>query len=92
MSGVDELILRTVVVQFDGKVVEVFDAPIGEPVRHHVALLAEPVVREPNRKGRSHITIGRAQFYIDADELIRLTPLLDKIREAIRASRTGATR
>jgi len=36
-GGVEELILRTVVVQFDGRVVEVFGDHSNEAVRAHVA-------------------------------------------------------
>jgi hypothetical protein len=89
MAAMRELILRTVVIQFDGRVVEVFGAPIGETVRHHVALLAEPTVGEPNRRGRVPVAIGRAQLNVDPDELNSLTPLLDEIRGAIRAARTA---
>jgi hypothetical protein len=37
MARVDELILRTVVLQFDGRVVEVFGRSSGDVVRRHVA-------------------------------------------------------
>lgn len=37
MQSVDELILRTVVIQFDGRVVEVFGTSV-EAIRNHVAL------------------------------------------------------
>jgi hypothetical protein len=84
---VDELILRTVVIQFDGRVVEVFGAPVGEVVRHHVALLAEPRIDSPNRRGRARVTIGWADFDADGDELVLLAPLLEKIRLAVAAAR-----
>ena len=83
----DEIILRTVVLQFDGRVVEVFGAPSGEVARHHVAQLKEPQVQEPNRKGRSMVTVGGASFGVDADELAQLKPLLDKIGEAVRIAK-----
>jgi hypothetical protein len=89
MTAVRELILRTVVIQFDGTVVEVFGAPVGETVRHHVALLAEPSVGEPNRRGRVPVSIGRAQLNVDPDEMGQLAPLLDEIRAGIRAARTA---
>jgi hypothetical protein len=89
MTAVRELILRTIVVQFDGTVVEVFGAPVGETVRHHVALLAEPSVGEPTRRGRVPVSIGRAELSIDPDEMARLLPLLDEIRAAIRSARTA---
>jgi hypothetical protein len=49
-----------------------------------VAQLKEPQVLEPNRKGRSLVTVGGASFGVDADELAQLKPLLDKIGEAVR--------
>jgi hypothetical protein len=52
MVRVDELILRTVVIQFDGRVVEVFGSASGDVVRQHVALLKEPQIDAPNRRGR----------------------------------------
>jgi hypothetical protein len=58
MTRVDELILRTVVLQFDGRVVEVFGSPSGDVVRRHVALMKEPEIQPPNRKGRSLVTVG----------------------------------
>jgi hypothetical protein len=84
---VDELVLRTVVLLFDGRVVEVFGAPSGDAVRHHVAQLKEPQVQAPNRKGRSLVTVGGATFGVDADELSQLKPLLDKIGEAVRIAK-----
>ena len=84
----DEIILRTVVLQFDGRVVEIFRAPSSELVRrHHVAQLKEPQVKEPNRKGRSMVTVAGVSFGVDADELAELKPLLDKISEAVRVAK-----
>jgi hypothetical protein len=85
MVGVDEVILRDVVIQFDGRVVEVFGNSSGS-LRHHVALLKEPQVRGPDRKGRLVVTVAGTLFGVDADELPRLTPLLEKIREAMRVA------
>lgn len=83
MVGVEEVILRDVVIQFDGRVVEVFGSSSGS-LRHHVALLKEPQVRAPDRKGRVQVALAGILFGVDADELQRLTPLLEKIREAAR--------
>jgi hypothetical protein len=85
MVRVDEVILRDVVIQFDGRVVEVFGGSSGS-LRHHVALLKEPQVRGPDRKGRLVVTVAGTMFGVDADELPRLTPLLEKIREAMRVA------
>jgi hypothetical protein len=53
-----------------------------------VALLPEPQVSGPNRKGRSLVTIGSNNSYsIDEDEMQLLRPFLDKISEAVRAAR-----
>jgi hypothetical protein len=83
MMRVDEVILRDVVIQFDGRVVEVCGSSSGS-LRHHVALLKEPQVRAPDRKGRSLVTLAGTMFGVDADELPRLTPFLEKVREAVR--------
>ena len=84
----DELILRTVVVQFDGRVVEIFGASSsGDVVRHHVAQLKEPEIQAPNRKGRSLVKVAGTIFGVDADELAELKPLLDKIGEAVRVAK-----
>ena len=83
MVRVDEVILRDVVIQFDGRVVEVFGGSSGG-LRHHVALLKEPQVHAPDRKGRIQVMVAGTLFVVEADELPRLTPLLDKIREAVR--------
>ena len=85
MRGVDELILRTIVIQFDGKVVEVFGAS-SDAVRLHVALMPEPKIDNPDRRGRCRISLG-CFFGVDADEMLRLRPLLDKITAAIRAAK-----
>jgi len=84
---VDEVVLRTLVIQFDGRVVEVFGSGSGDVVRQHVALMNEPEIQPPNRKGRSMVKIAGTLFGIDADELPGLKPLLDKIGEAIRIAK-----
>jgi hypothetical protein len=90
MSGVEELILRTVVIQFDGRVVEVFGNHSNEVVRAHVALMKEPQIVGPNRKGRRLVSAGATTIGVDDDERERLTPLLDRIREAVRVARNAA--
>ena len=84
MRTVDEVILRTIVVQFDGRVVEVFGTSF-DTVRDHVALMREPEIGKPDYRGRSEVVLG-ARFGVDADELPRLVPLLDKITAAVRAA------
>ena len=84
---VEELVLRTMVLQFDGRVMEIFGAQNNEVIRHHVAVMKEPQVSTPNRKGRSMVNFGGSGFYIDEDEMRLLRPFLDKITEAIRAAR-----
>ena len=83
MTHADELVLRTLVFQFDGRVVEIFGGPNNDAIRYHVALLKEPRIEGPNRKGRSLVTIGSNSFYIHADEMEQLKPFLAKISEAI---------
>jgi hypothetical protein len=83
-AGVDEVILRTIVIQFDGRVVEVFGVS-GEARRGHVALMQEPRVGKPDTRGRSEVIL-EGRFGVDADELPKLLPLLDKITAAIRAA------
>jgi hypothetical protein len=83
---VDELILRTIVIQFDGRVVEVFGAS-SEAVREHVALMREPKIGKPDYRGRSEIQLG-CRFGVDADEMPKLVPLLDKITAAVHAARS----
>ncbi len=85
LPSVEEIILRTIVVQFDGRVVEVFGASSGEAVRGHVALMREPKIGKPDYRGRSEIVLG-CRFGVDADELPKLLPLLDKITSAVRAA------
>jgi hypothetical protein len=85
IRGVDELILRTIAIQFDGRVVEVFGAS-PEPVREHVALMREPKIGKPDYRGRSEIVLG-CRFGVDADEMPKLRPLLDKITAAVRAAK-----
>ena len=82
----DELILRTVVLQFDGRILEIFGGPNNDAIRYHVALLKEPDTSEPSRKGRSLVKIGSHAFSIDADEMELLRPFLDRVAEAIRAA------
>ena len=86
MQGVDEVILRTIVIQFDGRVVEVFGSSY-DAVREHVALMREPKVGKPDYRGRSEVVLG-CRFGVDADELPKLLPLLDKITAAVRAAHT----
>ena len=83
MTHTDELVLRTLVFQFDGRVVEIFGDPNNDVIRYHVALMKEPRIDGPNRKGRSTITIGSNVFGIDADEMEQLKPFLAKISEAL---------
>jgi hypothetical protein len=87
----DEVILRAVVIQFDGRVVEVFRPLENETSRQHVALMNEPKIGQPNSRGRTPVTVTREQrFGVDADEMPRLRPLLDKITAAVRAARAEA--
>ena len=86
----EELILRTVVIQFDGRVVEVFGDRSNEVVRAHVALMKEPEILGPSRKGRRLVSVGAITIGVDDDEWARLTPLLDRIRTAVRAARNAA--
>jgi hypothetical protein len=81
MAQMDELVLRTVVFQFDGRVVEVFG--FGDVIRYHVALLKEVRIEEPNRKGRSMVRVGGGIFSVDADELEVLRPFLAKVSAAM---------
>lgn len=79
-----------VVIQFDGRVVEVFGDHSNEVVRAQVALMKEPQILGPNRKGRRLVSVGATTIGVDDDEWARRTPLLDTIREAIRAARNAA--
>lgn len=81
----DEVILRTIVIQFDGRVVEVFGASSGDCVRLHTVLMREPTIGKPDSRGRSEIYLG-TRFGVDADEMPKLLPLLDKITAAVRAA------
>ena len=80
----DDVILRTIVIQFDGRVVEVFGTSF-DTVRDHVALMREPKIGKPDYRGRSEVAVG-ARFGVDADELPKLVPLLDKITAAVRSA------
>src|SRR5215472_3163605 len=82
MAHPDELVLRTLVIQFDGRVVEIFGGPNNDAIRYHVALLKEPQLAEPNRKGRSLVTVGSTTFSVDTHELHQLRPFLATITEA----------
>lgn len=87
----EELILRTVVIQFDGRVVEVFGDPSNEVMRAHVALMKEPqVALGPGRKGRRLVSVGATSIGVDEDEWERLAPLLEWIREAVQEARNVA--
>ena len=83
----DELILRTIVIQFDGRVVEVFGHS-AEAMRGHVALMQEPTIGKQDYRGRSEIHVHGCRFGVDADELPELVHLLDKITAAVRAARS----
>ena len=62
----EELILRTVVIQFDGRVVEVFGNHSNEVMRAHVALMKEPQVAVgPHRKGRRLVSVGATSIGVD---------------------------
>jgi hypothetical protein len=89
-GGVEELVLRTVVIQFDGRVVEVFGGRSNEVVRAHVALMKEPEVLEPGRKGRRLVSVAGATIGVDDDEFGLLAPLLERITGAVRAARNAA--
>ena len=86
LINVDELILRTIGIQFDGRVVETFSSSTSDPMRLHVAFMKEPEIAPPNRNGRSLVKVGSTAFYIDADEIVPLRLILDRITGAIRAS------
>jgi hypothetical protein len=86
MTHPDELVLRTLVFQFDGRVVEIFGGANNDVIRYHVALLKEPQIGAPNRNGRSLVRIGSSSFYIDADEMQQLRPFLSRISQAARAA------
>jgi hypothetical protein len=89
IPGVDEVILRTIVIQFDGRVVEVFGHS-AEATRGHVALMREPKIGKPDYRGRSEIVVyGCCRFGVDADELPKLVPLLGKIAAAVRAAQSS---
>jgi hypothetical protein len=85
MTHVDELVLRTRVLQFDGRVVEIFGGP--DAIRRHVALMKEPRVDGPNRKGRMTVFIANTTFSVNADETEEFWPLLYRISAAIAACR-----
>jgi hypothetical protein len=87
IPGVDEVILRTIVIQFDGRVVEVFGNS-AEAMRGHVALMREPKIGKPDYRGRSEVHVHGCRFGVDADELAELLPLLDKITAAVRAAQS----
>jgi hypothetical protein len=90
-GGVEELILRTVVIQFDGRVVEVFGNHSNEVMRAHVALMKEPQIAVgPNRKGRRLVSVGATSIGVDEDEWERLAPLIERIREAVQEARNAA--
>jgi hypothetical protein len=79
----DELVLRTVVFQFDGRVLEVFGQAAGEAIRFHMALMKkEPQLDKPNRKGQSWLNIGSQCHLIEADELPELLAFLGRVNEA----------
>ena len=47
LVDVDELILRTIGIQFDGRVVETFSSSTSEPMRVHVAFMNQPEIAPP---------------------------------------------
>jgi hypothetical protein len=85
----DEVILPRIgiMVRFDGQVAEVFSDNSTESRRAHVALMKEPEIGKPDRRGRSTVFAVGYAFSVNADEMSRLRPLLDKITAAIRAAR-----
>lgn len=85
----DELILRTMVIQFDGRVVEFFRPMTGEAMRYHVALIQPPEISGRDRKERTRVNIGGHSFTVGADEWKQLAPLVDKIREAVLEAKPG---
>jgi hypothetical protein len=92
-AGMDEVILRTIVIQFDGRVVEVFRPLSKEAFRQHVALMNEPKIGRPDSRGRTPVTVVlEHRFVVDADEMPRLRPLLDKITAAVRAAKAETPR
>lgn len=84
LINMDELILRAVAIQFDGRVVEIFRA--SDSTRVHLAFMKEPEISPPNRKGRSMVTLGNTAFSVDSDEIVPLRLLLDQITGAIRVA------
>lgn len=87
IPGVDEVILRTIAIQFDGRVVEVFGNS-AEAMRGHVSLMQEPKIGKPDYRGRSEVHVHGCRFGVDADELPELLPLLDKITAAVRTAQS----
>ena len=83
----DEVILRTIAIQFDGRVVEVFGNS-AEAMRGHVSLMQEPKIGKPDYRGRSEVHVHGCRFGVDADELPELLPLLDKITAAVRTAQS----
>ena len=82
----NEVILRTIVIQFDGRVVEVFRPSSMEAFRRHVAFMNEPKIGRPDSRGRTPVTVLDHRIGVDADEMSRLRPLLDKITTAVQAA------
>jgi hypothetical protein len=71
----DEVILRTIVIQFDGRVAEVFRPLSRETYRQHVALMDEPKIGKPDSRGRTPVTVLlEYRVGVDADEMPRLRP------------------
>jgi len=86
LVDVDELILRSYAIQFDGRVVEIFHNPAAEVWREHIAFMKEPEIAGSDRKGRTLVRIDGALLRVDDDEMVPLRPFLDKIAAAIRAA------
>jgi hypothetical protein len=82
---VDEVALRTVVIQFDGRIVEVFGVTF-DAERNHVALMPAPKIGKQDSRGRTQVSLGHRFIGVDDDELPILLPLLAKITAAVGAA------
>ncbi|HET7014072.1 MAG TPA: hypothetical protein VFI65_09180 [Streptosporangiaceae bacterium] len=82
----DELILRSYVILFDGRIVEIFRNPAADAWRQHIAFMKEPEFLGSDRKGRTLVKVDGGLLRVDADEMVLLRPFLDKITAAIRAA------
>lgn len=60
-----------------------------ETFRQHVSLMNEPKIGKPDSRGRTPVTVLlEYRVGVDADEMPRLRPLLDKITATVRAARS----